>query len=155
GSFVRDDSGNVSVKKVDYTLDNTTVLFDIGGDTGILDSLSNIEDDGIVVNINIGGVVGDFNLKTYTTEDVIGTAGIAFDANGSVAWTTASDGAGAGVGFVKIDDDTWVAAVEQGTTTATQEVSTLDTATNAWVIDTSAANLAAATTQTSVSTLTI
>jgi len=90
---------------------------------------------------------------------VIGTTGITFDANGTVAWTTAADGsaAGAGVGFVKVDDDTWVAAVEQGTGTLTQEVASMDSSATpyAWVIDTSAPNIAAATTQTSVSTFKI
>ncbi len=41
-SFVRDASGNVSVKKVDYTLDSTSVLFDTGATgsygNGLLDS---------------------------------------------------------------------------------------------------------------------
>jgi len=37
GSFVRSEDGSVSVKKVNYTLDSSTVLFDKGTQLGLLD----------------------------------------------------------------------------------------------------------------------
>ncbi len=152
-SFVRDDTGAVSVKKVDYNFTANNVLFDTsaGAKAGILDKLNNIEGDGVVLNINVGGTVTAYNVESYTTQQVI-AAGATFDANGSVAATTASDAAGNGVGFVKIKDDLWVAAVQQGTATTTQEVAATDTTTYAWVVDTSAGALAASTNQTTVST---
>ncbi|CUX21694.1 MULTISPECIES: flagellin [Agrobacterium] len=155
-SFVRDASGAVSVKKVDYDFVAGNVLFDTsaGAKAGILDKLNNIEGDGIVLNINTGGTEAAHNVVKYTTQQVI-AAGATFDANGNVAWTTASDGsaAGAGVGYVKINDDTWVAAVEKGTATVNQEVAATGTSTHAWVVNTT--NTAASTNQTSVSTFTI
>ncbi len=152
-SFVRDSTGAVSVKKVDYALTASNVLFDTGGNTGILDQTTNIEDDGVVVNVNVGGTVQSANLNKYTTEDVIAT-GATFDAGGEIAWTTAADGsaAGAGVGFVKIADDTWVAAIEHADT-STQEVAATDSGPYEWDIDLS--DTAASTTATSVSTFTI
>nr|WP_323130567.1 flagellin [Sinorhizobium medicae] len=42
GSFVRDASGAVSVKKVDYSLNTNSVLFDTVGDTGILDKVYDV-----------------------------------------------------------------------------------------------------------------
>ncbi|CUX21704.1 MULTISPECIES: flagellin [Agrobacterium] len=155
-SFVRDDSGAVSVKKVGYDFTANNVLFDTsaGAKAGILDKLNNIEGDGVVLNINTGGTEAAHNVVKYTTQQVI-AAGATFDANGNVAWTTASDGsaAGAGVGYVKINDDTWVAAVEKGTATVNQEVAATGTSTHAWVVNTT--NTAASTNQTSVSTFTI
>ncbi len=153
-SFVRDSTGAVSVKKVDYALTASNVLFDTGGNTGILDQTTNIEDDGVVVNVNVGGTVQSPNLNKYTTADVIAT-GATFDAGGEIAWTTAADGsaAGAGIGFVKIADDTWVAAIEHADT-STQEVAATDSVgPYEWDIDIS--DTAASTTATSVSTFTI
>src|SRR5690606_23552369 len=55
-SFTRDSGGNVSVKKIDYTIDSTTVLFDTGGDTGILDQTTDIGANSVTLNINVDGV---------------------------------------------------------------------------------------------------
>ncbi len=155
-SFVRDSSGAVSVKKVDYTLDSTNVLFDTNGNTGILDQTTNINGDGVVVNVNIAGVTGSYNVIKYTTAQVstaVTGAGGAFDVGGDIAWTVAGDGAGAGVGFVKIGDDTWVAATEQdAAANSTQEVFATDASTFEWQIDTTAA---AASTAMSVDTFAI
>ncbi|PYB77517.1 flagellin [Rhizobium wuzhouense] len=153
-SFVRDAAG-VSVKKVDYTLSATNVLFDTGGNTGLLDQTSNIENDGVVVNVNINGTTQSYNVAKYTTAQVIATAGVTFDASGNIAATTASDGAGAGVGFVKVAEDTWVAATEQNPAASTgQEAFAKEAATtHVWQITTTA--LAASTNATSVSALSI
>ncbi|RYC10246.1 flagellin N-terminal helical domain-containing protein [Ciceribacter ferrooxidans] len=155
-SFVRDSSGAVSVKKVDYTLSASNVLFDTNGNTGILDQTTNIAGDGVVVNVNDGGVTTSHNLKSYTTAQVsaaVTGAGGAFDAGGDIAWTVAGDGAGAGVGYVKIGDDTWVAATEQdAAANATQEVFATDATNFEWQINT--ADVAASTAM-SVSAFTI
>ena len=139
-SFVRDSSGAVSVKKVDYTLTASNVLFDTNGNTGILDQTTNIAGDGVVVNVNDGGVTTSHNLNSYTTAQVsaaVTGAGGAFDAGGSIAWTVAGDGAGAGVGYVMIGSDTWVAATEQSAAAnATQEVFATDASGFEWQINT-------------------
>ena len=127
GSFVRDDSGNVSVKKVDYTLDSTTVLFDTGGDTGILDTQTAIEDDSITLNINTGGVVSAVTVVAYTIDDVIADTGSVF---------TGDSATGGALSYVKVSDDVWVAAVDQ-TGVATQEVA-YDDGTTLWAVDTTA-----------------
>jgi len=151
-SFVRDGT-SVSVKKVNYTLTTDNVLFDTNGNTGLLDQTSNIEDDGVVVNVNIGGDTASYNVLKYSTDDVIAT-GATFDADGVIASTTASDGNGAGVGFVKVADDTWVAATEQDSgANSNQEVfATESGSSNLWQIDTGAT---AGSTTTSVSALSI
>ena len=128
GSFVRDDSGNVSVKKVDYTLDTTTVLFDTGGDTGILDTQTAIEDDSITLNVNTGGVVTAVTVQAYTIDDVIADTGSVF---------TGDSATGGALSYVKVSDDVWVAAVDQ-TGVATQEVA-YDDGTTMWAVDTTAA----------------
>ena len=155
-SFVRDAAGAVSVKKVDYTLTASNVLFDTNGNTGILDQTTNISGDGVVVNVNDGGVTTSHNLKSYTTAQVsaaVTAASGGFDAGGSIAWTVASDGAGAGVGYVKIADDTWVAATEQNSgVNSTQEVFATDAGGNEWQINTADT---AASTAMSVSDFTI
>jgi len=141
-SFVRDASGNVSVKKVDYDLSTTSVLFDTVGDTGLLDNTTSIEDDSITLNINVGGVTSAYTVTAYTTEDVIADAGSVFTGNSAT---------GGALSYVKVADDTWVAAVDQ-TTVATQEVA-YDDGTTLWAVDTTAAP--ATVTTASVSTLQI
>jgi len=155
-SFVRDESGNVSVKKVNYTLDATNVLFDNGGNLGILDQVQNVVNDGVVVNINDGGTVTSKNVVKYTTAQVataVTTAAGSFDTSGNIAWTAVGDGAGAGVGFVRIADDVWVAATEQNSgANSTQEVFATDASGNEWQIN---VGIAAASTAASVSSFTI
>ena len=155
-SFVRDSAGNVSVKKVDYQLSASNVLFDSGGNAGILDQTANVGNDGVVVNVNIGGTTGSYNVVKYTTAQVstaVTGAGGAFDTGGNIAWTTAGTGAGAGIGYVKIADDTWVAATEQDSgANSTQEVFATDAGGFEWQITTTNA---AASTAYSVSNLVI
>jgi flagellin len=127
GSFVRDDAGNVSVKKVDYDLSATTVLFDTVGNTAILDTQTSIEDDSITLNINTGGVVSPVTVQAYTIDDVIADTGSVF---------TGDSATGGALSYVKVSDDVWVAAVDQSTV-ATQEVA-YDDGTTMWAVDTSA-----------------
>ncbi|NLS02393.1 flagellin [Rhizobium sp. P32RR-XVIII] len=148
-SFVRDAAGNVSVKKVDYTLDDTNVLFDTGGNTGILDKTTTIDGNGVSVDVNIGGTVSSYNVVKYTTQDVIAD-GATFDSGGQVA----VGGTAGFTGYVKVADDTWVAAIDQGANTDHEIFATDVDNGNVWAID--EGNLATvASTTTSVSTLTI
>ncbi|CAK7259273.1 MULTISPECIES: flagellin [unclassified Shinella] len=149
GSFVRDDSGNVSVKKIDYTLDTNTVLFDTGGDTGILDQTRDISGPSVTLNINVGGVTTAETVKAFTTDDIItsGAGASAFDGN------YANDGAAS---YVKVADNTWVLAVDQSTV-PDQEVAYTDSSSALWAVDIAggAAALAATAVQQSVDNLDI
>ncbi|MEW9616633.1 flagellin [Shinella sp. S4-D37] len=127
GSFVRDEAGNVSVKKVDYDLSTSTVLFDTVGDDGILDYQTSIEDDSITLNINTGGIITPVTVEAYTIEDVIADTGSVFTGNSAT---------GGSLSYVKVSDDVWVAAVDQSGV-ATQEVA-FDDGTTMWAVDTSA-----------------
>ncbi|TPP09846.1 flagellin [Rhizobium glycinendophyticum] len=145
-SFVRDDSGNVSVKKVDYTLSTTNVLFDTGGNTGILDGTTSIDGNGISVDVNVNGTIAAYDVVRYTTAEVVAD-GATFDTDGIAAsGGTVSDG------YVKVGDDTWVAAIDQSTDT-TVEIFTEDSGGAVWAIDTT--NTSTATLSTSVSAFTI
>ncbi|EYR82004.1 MULTISPECIES: flagellin N-terminal helical domain-containing protein [unclassified Shinella] len=129
-SFVRDASGNVSVKKVDYDLDATTVLFDsTGGKQGILDRETAIDGNGVAVNVNIGGTTDTYNVIRYTTAEVIAD-GATFDSLGVVA----SGGTNGFAGYVKVADDTWVAAVDQSGATD-HEIFATDSGGAVWAID--------------------
>ncbi|MEW9616634.1 flagellin [Shinella sp. S4-D37] len=129
GSFVRDDAGNVSVKKVDYDLSTSTVLFDTVGNTGILDNQTSIEDDSITLNINTDGVVTAVTVQAYTIDDIIADTGSVF---------TGDSATGGGKSYVKVADNVWVEAVDQSTV-PTQEVAFNDTVNNImWAVDTTA-----------------
>jgi flagellin len=141
-SFVRDDSGNVSVKKVDYTLSTDNVLFDSGGNTGILDNLNSIDGNGISVNVNVNGTVDAYDVVRYTTAEVVAD-GATFDADG-----IAASGGSVSDGYVKVDDDTWVAAIDQ-TNDTTIEIFTEDSTGALWAVDTG--NTSSATMNVSVS----
>jgi flagellin len=143
-SFVRDSSGSITVTKIDYALDSTTVLFDTGGNTGLLDSPTAIEGAAVTLQINVAGVVGSYTVAAFTTDDVIaaGAGSTVFDGD------YANDGA---LDYVKVADDTWVVATDQ-TGVPDQEVAFEDSATNLWAVDTT--NVAVATTS-SIDTLTI
>jgi len=126
GSFVRDAAGNVSVKKVDYTLNSSTVLFDTSGNgNGILDKESTIGDNSITLNINIGGVVSPANVVAYTIDDVIADNGSIFTGDSATGGTKS---------YVKVADDVWVEAIDQ-TSVPTQEVA-VDDGTTMWAVDT-------------------
>ena len=143
-SFVRDSSGNVAVTTIEYMLNSSTVLYDMGGNTGLLDSTTSIEGASFTMNINIGGVVSAHTVQAFTTDDVIAAGAGASTFDGSYA----SDGAN---NYVKVADDTWVLAVDQ-TTVTDQEVQYEDSGGNLWAVDTTAV---AATTTSSIDTLTI
>ncbi|NLS02395.1 flagellin [Rhizobium sp. P32RR-XVIII] len=160
-SFVRDSSGNVSVKKVDYTLNSTNVLFDTGATLsdpldptspkygqGILDKANTIEGNGVSVDVNIGGTVSSYNVIKYTTQDVIAD-GATFDSGGQVA----VGGTAGFTGYVKVADDTWVVAIDQAGATDHEIFATDVDTSGVWAIDET--NLATASMTTSVSSLKI
>jgi len=133
GSFVRDAAGNVSVKKVDYTLDSSTVLFDVdaagvshGG--GILDKVSSIVDDSVTLSINTSGVVSPVTVKAYSIDDVISDTGSVFTGDSATGGTKS---------YVKVADNVWVEAIDQ-TSVPTQEVA-VDAGGTAWAVDTTKA----------------
>jgi flagellin len=143
-SFVRDNSGNVSVKSIDYTLDSSTVLFDTGGNTGIIDGTATIEGASVTLNINTGGVVTATTVAAFTTEDVItsGAGSSTFDGD------YANDGTN---DYVKVGNDTWVRATDQ-TAISDQEVAYEDSGGNLWAVDTTST---VASTTSSVDTISI
>ncbi|MCJ8520851.1 flagellin [Pseudorhizobium tarimense] len=140
-SFVRDDEGNVSVKKVNYQLAATNVLFDTGGNTGILDKTYNVSQASATLTVNMNGTDTEFTVGAYSVDDLIAD-GATF--NGDYANST---GALAG-DYVKVNGS-WVAAVDVGTTG--QEV-VYDDGTTKWGVDTTAVPATAVATQ-SVATL--
>ncbi|MBO3758361.1 flagellin [Ciceribacter sp. L1K23] len=144
GSFIRDETGAVSVKKIDYELSSATVLFDTGGNDGILDTEYSLEGNSVTLSINIGGVTSAYTVAAFTTDEVIALGAGASTFDGSYANDGTSD-------YVKVADDTWVLAVDQ-TTVPTQEVAFQDSTTALWAVDTTST---AGTTSTSVSTLSI
>ncbi|CAK7259274.1 flagellin [Shinella yambaruensis] len=127
GSFVRDEAGNVSVKKVDYELSTSTVLFDTGGDTGILDQVRDISGPSATLNINVGGVTSPVTVKSFTTDDIIASGLGASTFDGSYA----NDGTD---NYVKVADNTWVLAVDQSTV-PDQEVVYTDSSAGLWAVD--------------------
>ena len=143
-SFVRDSSGNVSVKKIDYTLDASTVLFDTGGNTGILDNTTTITGNAVTLNINTGGVTTAVTVAAFSTDDVIAAGAGTSTFDGEYA----TDGT---LDYVRVADDTWVLATDQAGVTD-QEVQYEDSGGNLWAVDTTSAPVA---TSSSVDTLDI
>jgi flagellin len=125
-------------------LDGSTVLFDQGGNLGILDKTSVIEGPAVTLNINEGGVFTEHTVAAFTTDEVIAAGAGASTFDGSYA----TDGSN---NYVKVADDTWVLAVNQ-TTVPSQEVAYEDSSNNLWAVDTT--NTVSATTS-SVESLSI
>jgi flagellin len=127
----------VSVKKVNYTLDSTTVLFDDGGNTGILDKTYNVSQASTTLKVNMNGTETEFTVAAYSVDDLI-AGGATFD--GDYAEVTA----GALTGdYVKVNG-TWVEAVDVAATG--QEVVT-DDGTTKWGVLTTAVPATAVATQ--------
>ena len=127
GAFVRAAGGNVSITRIAYRLDATSVLFDEGGDTGILDSTTTISGPSVSLDLNVAGVTASHSVAAFTTDQVIAAGG----------GTTAFDGRYGFDGtdsYVKVADDIWVRAVDQ-TTVAGQEVAFKDSSGNLWAVD--------------------
>jgi flagellin len=118
-SFVRDDSGAVSVKKVNYDLTTNNVLFDTSGNnTGILDKVYDVSQKSITVSVNEDGVTTQETVAAYSIDELI-AAGATFTTNTVNGVTTqlaeAANAVGAvnaGEFFVQVNQDTWVKAID-------------------------------------------
>ncbi|MQV45128.1 flagellin [Sinorhizobium medicae] len=129
GSFVRDASGSVSVKKVDYSLNANSVLFDTVGDTGILDKVYDVSQASVTLTINTNGVASQHTVAAYSLESLT-EAGAEFQGNYALQ---------GGNSYVKVEN-VWVRA-ETATAGATgQEIAATTTAAgtitaDSWVVD--------------------
>ncbi|WP_248446042.1 flagellin [Sinorhizobium meliloti] len=131
GSFVRDSSGVVSVKTIDYVLDGNSVLFDTVGNNGILDKVYDVSESSVTLSINTGGVVSEHTVAAYTVDDLI-AGGAVFQGNYALA---------GGVNYVKVEG-VWVEAVASSAAPG-QEVAAVTTAAapitaDSWAVDTTA-----------------
>ena len=118
GSFVRAEDGTVSVKTIDYILDADSVLFDTGGDLGILDRQFDVSQSAITLSVNVNGVSTSETVAAFTIDELI-AAGATFTTNTVGSATTQLANATATVGnvtsgeyFVQVSNDTWVRAVD-------------------------------------------
>jgi flagellin len=107
GSFVRDASGSVSVKKISYELNSSTVLFDTQNENGILDKKYNIAPNTVTLNVNVNGVNEEHTVKTTTIDELIKSSAV-FEGNYAIV-TTAATGGAAAASYVKVDG-AWVQA---------------------------------------------
>ncbi|MDX0601432.1 flagellin [Sinorhizobium medicae] len=129
GSFVRDASGSVSVKKVDYSLNANSVLFDTVGDTGILDKVYDVSQASVTLTVNTNGVESQHTVAAYSLESFT-EAGAEFQGNYALQ---------GGNSYVKVEN-VWVRA-ETATAGATgQEIAATTTAAgtitaDSWVVD--------------------
>ncbi|WP_457663723.1 flagellin N-terminal helical domain-containing protein [Sinorhizobium medicae] len=129
GSFVRDASGSVSVKKVDYSLNANSVLFDTVGDTGILDKVYDVSQASVTLTVNTNGVESQHTVAAYSLESLT-EAGAEFQGNYALQ---------GGNSYVKVEN-VWVRA-ETATAGATgQEIAATTTAAgtitaDSWVVD--------------------
>ncbi|RKE86189.1 flagellin [Rhizobium sp. AG855] len=134
-SFVRADNGSVSVKKVDYDLSTTNVLFDTGGNTGILDKQQNVSQASITLKVNINGTETEKTVGAFAVDGLI-SAGATFtgDYASVTGYTVPAGGINYNGNFVKTEG-TWVRAVDSAT--LSQEV-VYDDGTTKWGVDTTA-----------------
>lgn len=125
GSFIRSETGAVSVQTIGYDLNANTVLFDEGGNLGILDRIYNVTPGSVTLDVNVGGVVGKYTVIAYSIDKLIAD-GATFEGN------YANAGA---ANYVKVNG-TWVRAVD-ATTAPTQEIAAVSTtpAAASWVVD--------------------
>ncbi|MDR6754815.1 flagellin [Mycoplana sp. BE70] len=110
-SFVRDDKGHVSVKKVDYNLNGGNVLFDTAGNNlGILDKTYNVSQKSVTVSVNTDGVASEHTVAAYSVDELI-AQNATFTTNTVAGKTTQLADVG-GTFYVKIDDNNWVEAMD-------------------------------------------
>ncbi len=129
GSFVRDASGSVAVKKVDYSLNANSVLFDTVGDTGILDKVYNVSQASVTLTVNTNGVESQHTVAAYSLESLT-EAGAEFQGNYALQ---------GGNSYVKVDN-VWVRAETAATGATGQELAATTTAAgtitaDSWVVD--------------------
>ena len=125
GSFIRSENGSVSVKKIEYDLGANTVLFDQGGDLGILDRVFNVTPASITLDINTSGITSKHTVIAYSIDKLI-AEGATFDGNYANTTTPAGD-------YVKIQG-VWVKAVDESAAPG-QEIAAASGGSN-WAVDT-------------------
>lgn len=126
GSFIRSEDGTVAVKKIIYDLSGNTVLFDDGGDLGILDRTFNVTPSSVTLDINTNGVTSKHTVLAYTIDALIAD-GATFEGNYANTATPAAD-------YVKVQG-VWVKAVDS-TTVPGQEVAATSAGPVGWSVDT-------------------
>ncbi|THV23699.1 flagellin [Peteryoungia ipomoeae] len=125
-SFIRTETGAVSVKKIDYELDGNSVLFDESGDLGILDRIYNVTPASVTLDVNVNGVTSKYTVMAYSIDDLIAD-GATFEGNYANTTVPAAD-------YVKVNG-TWVLAVDQATVPG-QEIAAVTTApAGNWAVD--------------------
>lgn len=136
GSFVRDSSGVVSVKTIDYVLDGNSVLFDTVGDAGILDKIYNVSQASVRLPVNVNGTTTEYTVAAYAVDELI-AAGATFDGDSAnvTGYTVTAGGIDYNGNFVKVEG-TWVRAIDVAATG--QEV-VYDDGTTKWGVDTTVA----------------
>jgi flagellin len=136
GSFVRDSSGVVSVKTIDYVLDGNSVLFDTVGDAGILDKIYNVSQASVTLPVNVNGTTTEYTVAAYAVDELI-AAGATFDGDSAnvTGYTVPAGGIDYNGNFVKVEG-TWVRAIDVAATG--QEV-VYDDGTTKWGVDTTVA----------------
>jgi len=126
GSFIRSEDGSVSVKKINYDLTSNTVLFDDGGDLGILDRIFNVTPASITLDINVSGVTQKYTVMAYTIDALIAD-GATFEGNYANTTVPAAD-------YVKVQG-VWVKAVDSITAPGQEVAATSTAPATSWVVD--------------------
>ena len=147
GSFIRDPSGAVSVQKIDFVLDGSTVLFDLVGNNGILDKQYDVSQSSVSLQINTNGALSNHTVASYSVDKLIAD-GAVFQGNYALAGAQS---------YVKVDGS-WVAAIDVGTTG--QEIAAVTTdadpvVAGSWIVDTAAGPAVSVTAPASVENLDI
>ncbi|CDI07433.1 MULTISPECIES: flagellin [Agrobacterium] len=132
GSFIRTADGSVSVKKIDYQLDSTTVLFDEGGQLGIIDRVFNVTPASTTLKINTGGTISEHAVLTNSVDSLI-KSGATFEGNYANVTTAVAGGAAAG-DYVKVNG-VWVKAVAAASNPGQEIAATSNAGANQWVVD--------------------
>jgi flagellin len=131
GSFVRDTSGDVSVKTIDYDLDGSSILIDSnGGNLGILDKTYNVTQDSVALDVNSNGTHTEYTVPTTSLDDLT-SAGATFSGN----YANVSSGSALDGDYVKVAGGSWVKAVD---VTATKQDVVASSGGISWGVDTAA-----------------
>ncbi|MDX3926374.1 MAG: flagellin [Shinella sp.] len=134
GSFVRDASGVVTVRKINYVLDGSTVLYDTNaaGNLGILDRKFDVTPASITLNINTNGTISEHTVLAYTVDDLIAQDAV-FQGNYALV------GGAGGTSYVQVAG-AWVRAVDTASAPGQELAATTtaagDIVADSWAVDT-------------------
>jgi flagellin len=124
-SFIRSDEGSVSVNTIDYALDGTTVLFDDGGNLGILDRVFDVTPGTATFDVNVNGATASYTVRAFSVDALIAD-GATFEGNYANTTTPAAD-------YLKVNGS-WVLAAD-ATTNPGQEIAATTAAPASWIVD--------------------